>query len=202
MFICCSVVVYPPHLLCLRVFTDLICEPSYFKVINNRVTIEKHIGQLCADVVEGEDIYFPAFIPASQKCIIQRQLMLFSCVGEVADLSRLCPCRDYIPGQTALCKHCLWYCRGGGWVLCKHLIRYPFCHGPIWIFHIVSLCKCCAWAVCMIFDSSQMCVDITFTIDVPVMSVNIAYGLIQTRVTCIYFTRRWIRMFSKHCVIV
>ncbi|KAK2147200.1 hypothetical protein LSH36_564g01050 [Paralvinella palmiformis] len=86
---------------------DLICEPSYFKVINNRVTIEKHIGQLCADVVEGEDIYFPAFIPASQKCIIQRQLMLFSCVGEVADLSRLCPCRDYIPGQTALCKHCL-----------------------------------------------------------------------------------------------
>ena len=85
----------------------MICEPSYFKTLNSRIKLEEHTGQQCGEVEEQEDIYFPAFVPGSRKCFIQKQSLLFSCVGEVADLARLCPCRDYIHGQTSLCKDCL-----------------------------------------------------------------------------------------------
>ena len=87
--------------------TELICEPSHFKRINHQSELEKHLGP-CSAVANVEDIYFPAFNPKSKQCILQQQHMLFSCVGEHPDFSRLCPCRSYMEGQTALCTTCLW----------------------------------------------------------------------------------------------
>ena len=88
-------------------FPELICEPSHFKRINHQSELEKHLGS-CSAVANVEDIYFPAFNPKSKQCILQQQHMLFSCVGEHPDFSRLCPCRSYMEGQTALCTTCLW----------------------------------------------------------------------------------------------
>jgi alpha-1,3(6)-mannosylglycoprotein beta-1,6-N-acetyl-glucosaminyltransferase len=90
-----------------------ICEPSHFKQLNGRSTIEEHLKARLHDVVRCtsvenlSEVYAPAFERRSSKCIMQEDPLLFSCVGESEGLIRLCPCRDYIPGQTALCKDCL-----------------------------------------------------------------------------------------------
>ena len=89
----------------MRPSTELICEPSHFKRINHQGELEKHLGP-CSAVAHVEDIYFPAFNPKSKQCILQQQHLLFSCVGEHPDFSRLCPCRSYMEGQTALCTTC------------------------------------------------------------------------------------------------
>jgi len=60
----------------------------------------------CASVEENGDIYFPAFETPSGKCFLQTDSSLYSCVGEVGGLVRLCACRDFIHGQTALCRGC------------------------------------------------------------------------------------------------
>ena len=89
---------------------QLICEPSYFSQINTIDALQKKGGVKCrgGEVKHAEDIYFPAYNVDSGVCILQSQPMLFSCVGGSAEFRRLCPCRTYIPEQTALCKNCLW----------------------------------------------------------------------------------------------
>lgn len=84
-----------------------ICEPSHFKRINSRPVLEQLLKSECTSVEDKADIYFPGFETASKKCYLQKDSGLFSCVGEVADFVRVCPCRDFIRGQTALCKECL-----------------------------------------------------------------------------------------------
>ena len=88
------------------VLTDLICEPSHFKRVNTKEELEKHIGT-CTTVDTVEDIFYPSFNSNTKQCLLQKQSMLYSCVGEAYGLSRVCPCRDYIKGQTALCSTCL-----------------------------------------------------------------------------------------------
>jgi len=61
----------------------------------------------CASLEVKDDIYFPAFEPGTRRCYVQKAALLYSCVGEVQGLVRLCSCRDYIRGQTALCSRCL-----------------------------------------------------------------------------------------------
>ena len=39
-------------------------------------------------------------------CHLQQQPLLYSCVSSSSSHMRLCPCRDYIKGQVALCKDC------------------------------------------------------------------------------------------------
>uniref|UniRef100_A0A672P0C7 alpha-1,6-mannosyl-glycoprotein 6-beta-N-acetylglucosaminyltransferase n=1 Tax=Sinocyclocheilus grahami TaxID=75366 RepID=A0A672P0C7_SINGR len=39
--------------------------------------------------------------------LFQSDLLLFSCAGAHQSLTRICPCRDYMKGQVALCKDCL-----------------------------------------------------------------------------------------------
>ena len=87
---------------------ELICEPSYFKKLNSELVMEKYLeGAKCSSVDKQEDIYYPAFQADSGLCTLQGHSLLYSCVGEHPDLSRLCPCRDFIKGQTALCPTCL-----------------------------------------------------------------------------------------------
>uniref|UniRef100_A0A672P4L3 alpha-1,6-mannosyl-glycoprotein 6-beta-N-acetylglucosaminyltransferase n=1 Tax=Sinocyclocheilus grahami TaxID=75366 RepID=A0A672P4L3_SINGR len=41
------------------------------------------------------------------RALFQSDLLLFSCAGAHQSLTRICPCRDYMKGQVALCKDCL-----------------------------------------------------------------------------------------------
>ena len=84
-----------------------ICEPAHFKHINSKTYIERFHKVACLHVEEIEEIYVPALDQRSQKCILQKDPQLFSCVGESQGVARLCPCRKFIPGQTALCTECL-----------------------------------------------------------------------------------------------
>ncbi|GAB1609940.1 alpha-1,6-mannosylglycoprotein 6-beta-N-acetylglucosaminyltransferase A-like isoform X1 [Argonauta hians] len=84
---------------------DRICEPSYFEDINSEKSLLEQKVK-CSGTKSRADIYFPAFAPLSTECLLQSEELLFSCAGGKSHLRRLCPCRDYIKGQTALCKDC------------------------------------------------------------------------------------------------
>ena len=91
-----------------------ICEPAHFPRLNKEEAFENYFqkaagtaSKICAQVVRNPNIYYPAYERATEKCILQGQAMLYSCVGAATRLRRICPCRDYIPGQTALCTNCL-----------------------------------------------------------------------------------------------
>lgn len=86
---------------------ERICERSHFERINSKAVLEQFMGSECSSIEEKADIYFPAFEPKTHKCFLEKDSVLFSCVGEVSDLVRVCPCRDFIKGQTAMCKDCL-----------------------------------------------------------------------------------------------
>uniref|UniRef100_A0A671K6T3 alpha-1,6-mannosyl-glycoprotein 6-beta-N-acetylglucosaminyltransferase n=1 Tax=Sinocyclocheilus anshuiensis TaxID=1608454 RepID=A0A671K6T3_9TELE len=76
---------------CVKTCRDsgLICEPAYFPFINNmEYTCEAvHVDR--------------------RECFQQKEPLLFSCAGVSAKHQRLCPCRDYLHGQVALCRDCL-----------------------------------------------------------------------------------------------
>ena len=85
----------------------MICEPLYFGELNSQAVIEKYTGTACKSVTYLEDIIYPAYTASLNQCYLQKVPMLFSCVGERPDVVRLCPCRDFIKGQIALCQKCL-----------------------------------------------------------------------------------------------
>ena len=88
-------------------FSAMICEPSFFKRMNTKEGIEKHAGIVCQETQTSGDIYWPAYEPTASKCVLQQEPLLFSCVGELSDVARVCPCRNFTKGQTALCSRCL-----------------------------------------------------------------------------------------------
>ena len=90
-----------------------------------------------------EDIYFPAFNPKSKQCILQQQHLLFSCVGEHPDFSRLCPCRSYMEGQTALCTTCSWR----HWWWCDVIVMCTTCLWWWWSW--------CSISVQLVYDVSD-----------------------------------------------
>ncbi|KAI0216419.1 Alpha-1,6-mannosylglycoprotein 6-beta-N-acetylglucosaminyltransferase A [Lamellibrachia satsuma] len=85
----------------------MICEPLYFGELNSQAVMEKYMGKTCLAITYLEDIFYPAYMATQNQCYLQKQPMLFSCVGERPDIMRLCPCRDFIKGQMALCQRCL-----------------------------------------------------------------------------------------------
>uniref|UniRef100_A0A4W4HT68 alpha-1,6-mannosyl-glycoprotein 6-beta-N-acetylglucosaminyltransferase n=1 Tax=Electrophorus electricus TaxID=8005 RepID=A0A4W4HT68_ELEEL len=58
-------------------------------------------------VESAGDIVVPAYSESAHHCVLQADLLLFSCAGAHGSLQRVCPCRDYMKGQVALCKDCL-----------------------------------------------------------------------------------------------
>lgn len=64
-------------------------------------------GVDCQTVESSADTMVPAYSQARHHCIFQSDLLLFSCAGAHPSLQRICPCRDYMKGQVALCKDCL-----------------------------------------------------------------------------------------------
>ncbi|KAF7711064.1 hypothetical protein HF521_000075 [Silurus meridionalis] len=86
--------------------SDLVCEPAFFRYINNKEALSKL--QVQCDVVEFEmNHVFPAFSATARECGLQKEPLLFSCAGFANKYRRVCPCRDFRKGQVALCHDCL-----------------------------------------------------------------------------------------------
>ncbi|XP_062614039.1 alpha-1,6-mannosylglycoprotein 6-beta-N-acetylglucosaminyltransferase A-like isoform X1 [Saccostrea cucullata] len=84
----------------------LICDPSHFLQINSARSL-KQAQVDCSREDYVTDIFVPGYDPSTMECAFQREELLFSCVGKKNSFRRYCPCRNYIKGQTALCKECV-----------------------------------------------------------------------------------------------
>ncbi|XP_073490379.1 alpha-1,6-mannosylglycoprotein 6-beta-N-acetylglucosaminyltransferase A [Aquarana catesbeiana] len=85
---------------------QLICEPSYFQHLNKDKDLAKFNIQ-CQTSDVASDIVVPSIDENKKHCVFQSDLLLFSCAGSHPHHKRVCPCRDYMKGQVALCKDCL-----------------------------------------------------------------------------------------------
>nr|XP_039267160.1 alpha-1,6-mannosylglycoprotein 6-beta-N-acetylglucosaminyltransferase A-like isoform X1 [Styela clava] len=90
---------------CMRM--GLICEPEYFPFINTPDTFEE-VGMPCKHehYTNMPFMVYPAYHAHDAACCFQTSNLQFSCSEENRDFVRLCPCRDYIKGQVALCRNC------------------------------------------------------------------------------------------------
>ncbi|XP_009575422.1 PREDICTED: alpha-1,6-mannosylglycoprotein 6-beta-N-acetylglucosaminyltransferase A, partial [Fulmarus glacialis] len=86
--------------------SQLICEPSFFQHLNKDKALLRHNIE-CLTMESANDILVPSFDGRRKHCVFQGDLLLFSCAGSHPTHRRICPCRDYIKGQVALCKDCL-----------------------------------------------------------------------------------------------
>lgn len=81
----------------LRLFeTDKSCECVFFR-----------LNAQCESLEVEKNHVFPAVHVDRRECFQQKEPLLFSCAGVSAKHQRLCPCRDYLHGQVALCRDCL-----------------------------------------------------------------------------------------------
>ncbi|XP_041118119.1 alpha-1,6-mannosylglycoprotein 6-beta-N-acetylglucosaminyltransferase A-like [Polyodon spathula] len=85
---------------------QLICEPSFFQHLNMDKDLLRY-GIECQTVESTNDNVVPAYDEGRKHCVFQGDLLLFSCAGAHPNLKRICPCRDYMKGQVALCQGCL-----------------------------------------------------------------------------------------------
>uniref|UniRef100_A0A3B1IX10 alpha-1,6-mannosyl-glycoprotein 6-beta-N-acetylglucosaminyltransferase n=1 Tax=Astyanax mexicanus TaxID=7994 RepID=A0A3B1IX10_ASTMX len=93
---------------CVKTCQDsgLVCEPAFFIFINNMEAFNRLEVQCEALEVEMNHVY-PAVVADGRECFLQKDPLLFSCSGFSSKHRRLCPCRDFLPGQVALCRECL-----------------------------------------------------------------------------------------------
>ncbi|XP_027878942.1 alpha-1,6-mannosylglycoprotein 6-beta-N-acetylglucosaminyltransferase A-like isoform X1 [Xiphophorus couchianus] len=85
----------------------LICEPAFFPYLNNANNLASHnIACQTSEFSDGH-LVFPAYDSTEEHCLFQSDSLLYSCVRSEQSLNRICPCRDYIKDQVALCKACL-----------------------------------------------------------------------------------------------
>ncbi|XP_053522777.1 alpha-1,6-mannosylglycoprotein 6-beta-N-acetylglucosaminyltransferase A [Artibeus jamaicensis] len=85
---------------------QLICEPSFFQHLNKEKDMLKY-KVICQSSELAKDILVPSYDPHNKHCVFQGDLLLFSCAGAHPRHQRICPCRDFIKGQVALCEDCL-----------------------------------------------------------------------------------------------
>ncbi|CAN0395147.1 unnamed protein product [Lampetra planeri] len=81
-----------------------VCEPAFFQLLNSPGALLR-LGIRCDALEEGESHLYPAFLRSQHRCFLQKEPLLFSCAG--AAWGRVCPCRDFLKGQLALCHDCL-----------------------------------------------------------------------------------------------
>ncbi|XP_042558795.1 alpha-1,6-mannosylglycoprotein 6-beta-N-acetylglucosaminyltransferase A [Clupea harengus] len=84
---------------------QLICEPSFFQHLNTVKDLAR-FGVDCQTAESSGDTVVPAYSDVRRHCVLQADLLLFSCAGAHPSLKRVCPCRDYMKGQVALCQDC------------------------------------------------------------------------------------------------
>uniref|UniRef100_A0A3Q3W5T0 alpha-1,6-mannosyl-glycoprotein 6-beta-N-acetylglucosaminyltransferase n=1 Tax=Mola mola TaxID=94237 RepID=A0A3Q3W5T0_MOLML len=85
----------------------LICEPAFFPYLNSAQSLSKY-GVNCQTSEQSDGyLVLPAYMNNIEHCVFQSDPLLFSCVRSHQSWNRMCPCRDYIKDQIALCKACI-----------------------------------------------------------------------------------------------
>ncbi|XP_028404637.1 alpha-1,6-mannosylglycoprotein 6-beta-N-acetylglucosaminyltransferase A-like [Dendronephthya gigantea] len=83
----------------------MLCEPSYWDILNQLISFRRE--RISCDSVKYSNLLVaPSFEEKTKTCHFQQQPLLYSCVSSSGSHMRLCPCRDYIKDQVALCKDC------------------------------------------------------------------------------------------------
>uniref|UniRef100_A0A3Q3JG50 alpha-1,6-mannosyl-glycoprotein 6-beta-N-acetylglucosaminyltransferase n=1 Tax=Monopterus albus TaxID=43700 RepID=A0A3Q3JG50_MONAL len=85
----------------------LICEPAFFPNLNSPTSFAKYGVDCQTSQFSDSNLVLPAYNEDSKHCLFQSDSLLFSCVRSDQSLIRICPCRDYIKDQIALCKECV-----------------------------------------------------------------------------------------------
>ncbi|XP_035813863.2 alpha-1,6-mannosylglycoprotein 6-beta-N-acetylglucosaminyltransferase A-like isoform X3 [Amphiprion ocellaris] len=85
----------------------LICEPAFFPNLNSVKNLAKYSVDCQTSEFSDGHLVYPAYLNSSKHCVFQSDPLLFSCVRSDQSLIRICPCRDYIKDQIALCKACI-----------------------------------------------------------------------------------------------
>ncbi|ESN93534.1 hypothetical protein HELRODRAFT_115589 [Helobdella robusta] len=89
---------------------NMTCEPSHFRRINKPQTFE-HLfssSSSAARPYTGEaELHHPSVSEKLGTCYLQGDNLLFSCVSRTEGYLRVCPCRNFLRGQIALCPDCL-----------------------------------------------------------------------------------------------
>ncbi|KER28780.1 hypothetical protein T265_04472 [Opisthorchis viverrini] len=85
------------------------CAPEHFPTVNNRFTLEKHFEFDCATIQHHNHPLAPFRWARNNTCVFQSDRHWFDCVAssETSQLTRICPCRDALPHQSAICTNCL-----------------------------------------------------------------------------------------------
>ncbi|KAG5454426.1 Alpha-1,6-mannosylglycoprotein 6-beta-N-acetylglucosaminyltransferase A [Clonorchis sinensis] len=85
------------------------CAPEHFPTVNNRFTLEKHFEFGCTTVQHHNHPLAPFRWTPNNTCVFQSDRHWFDCVASSEDLqlTRICPCRDALPHQSAICTSCL-----------------------------------------------------------------------------------------------
>ncbi|KAA0705259.1 Alpha-1,6-mannosylglycoprotein 6-beta-N-acetylglucosaminyltransferase B [Triplophysa tibetana] len=93
---------------CVKTCQDagFICEPAFFPFINSMEAFSG-LDARCESLEAEKNHVFPAVQVERRECFVQKDPLLFSCAGFSAKHQRLCPCRDYLQGQVALCRDCV-----------------------------------------------------------------------------------------------
>ncbi|XP_043945186.1 alpha-1,6-mannosylglycoprotein 6-beta-N-acetylglucosaminyltransferase B-like isoform X2 [Protopterus annectens] len=84
---------------------NMICEPALFYQMNT-VQAFNSLGIPCEKTLMEGTHLLPAFHINTHHCHLQKDDLLFSCAGSEMRYRRLCPCRKFQEGQTALCEGC------------------------------------------------------------------------------------------------
>ncbi|KAF3695084.1 Alpha-1,6-mannosylglycoprotein 6-beta-N-acetylglucosaminyltransferase A [Channa argus] len=85
----------------------LICEPAFFQNLNSAEKLANHSVKCQTSEFSDSHMVLPAYNKIGKHCLFQSDPLLFSCVRSDESLIRVCPCRDYIKDQIALCKACV-----------------------------------------------------------------------------------------------
>nr|XP_046260078.1 alpha-1,6-mannosylglycoprotein 6-beta-N-acetylglucosaminyltransferase A-like isoform X2 [Scatophagus argus] len=85
----------------------LICEPAFFPHLNNTVNLANYNVDCQTSELSDSHMVLPAYKSSSKHCLFPSDPLLFSCVRSDQSWIRICPCRDYIKDQIALCKACI-----------------------------------------------------------------------------------------------
>ncbi|XP_074644421.1 alpha-1,6-mannosylglycoprotein 6-beta-N-acetylglucosaminyltransferase A-like [Tubulanus polymorphus] len=85
---------------------DLVCEQVFFPFINNIHSMHRS-NISCDSSAFKEDVIYPATVQGGKECSFQNERLLYSCSQGRYPYNRICPCRDFIKYQSALCTKCL-----------------------------------------------------------------------------------------------
>ena len=85
-----------------------LCERTFFEDVNSVAALEKYTGVRCGEVVRRMLLHAPSVHAETGTCHVQTHAQLFSCMHGERGIRRLCPCRDYEPGHSAVCNDCIY----------------------------------------------------------------------------------------------